>query len=129
MANRNHNFLETTRRKQRVVAGSFAPDTANAPTDVRGTDFTVVHTSQGLFTVSFSDGHGQLVSAVATVQLASADDRKAQIGTYTPASATAPATLEIRVQDDAGSGAVQDIAANANNRVNFICVFDDALVL
>ena len=125
MAERNHNFVETTRRKVRMVAGSFAPDTANAPTDLRGSDFTVVRTSQGLFTVTFSDLHGELVSAVATMQLASADDRTAQIGSYVAASKT----LEIRLGDGAGAGAVQDVAANANNRVNFICVFNDALTL
>ena len=125
MAERTHNFVETTQRKIRVVAGSFAPDSGNAPTTLRGKDFSVVHTAQGVFTLTFTEPHGQLISATATVQLAAADDRTAQIGTYTAADKT----LVIRVGDGAGAGAEQDIAANANNRVNFICVFDDSLTV
>lgn len=125
MAERTHNFVETTQRKIRVVAGSFAPDTANAPTDRRGKDFTVVRTSQGLFTLTFTEPHGQLISATATLQLASTDNYMCQIGSYVAADKT----LEIRVIDDAGAGQVQDVAANANNRVNFLVVFDDSLTV
>ena len=125
MAERKFDFMETIGRKKRTVAGSFAPDTANAPTDVRGSGFSVVRTSQGLFTITFTNTYGALVSAVATLQLASTDNYMTQVGSYVAASRT----LEIRVIDDAGAGQVQDVAANANNRVNFVCVFDDSLTV
>src|SRR5512139_3143742 len=103
MAERKFDFVETLGRKVRMIAGSFAPDTANPPTTVRGSGFTVARTAQGVFTITFRNAYAELISAVATVQLASTDDRKAQIGTY---DATAR-NLVIRVQDDAGAGAEQ----------------------
>lgn len=125
MAERKFDFMETIGRKKRCLAGSFAPDTANAPTTVRGSGFSVVRTSAGLFTITFANTYGELVSATSTLQLAATDNFMAQVGSYVAADRT----LEIRVIDDAGAGQVQDVAANANNRVNFVCVFNDALTV
>lgn len=104
-----------------VVAGSFAPDTANAPTDVRGRGFTVAYTSTGTYTVTFVNKFAGCVAAVATLQLASADDKFAQMGTITN-SKTATNTAVIRVLDASGA-AVAQVAANAQNRVNFAFIF------
>lgn len=123
MAERTHNFVETTQRKIRMVAGSFAPAAGGAPTDRRGKDFTVARTAQGVFTLTFTEPHGQLISATATVQLAAAGERAIQVGTYTAADKT----LVLRAMDE--SEAEQDIAADANNRVNFVCIFDDSLTV
>lgn len=102
----------------RIIAGSFAPDTANAPTAVNGSGFTVVRTSQGLFTVTLDEAYRDLVSITATLQLASATaDRFIQVGATDVSTAK---TLQIRVLDAAG--AVQDVAADANNRINFTAV-------
>jgi hypothetical protein len=119
MANRLWHDVETIGRQKKLVQGSFAPDTANPPTTLRGDGFSVVRTSQGLFTVTFDDSYPELESADASLQLAAAAARFIQIGAY---NATAK-TLQIRVTD--ATGAVQDVAANANNRVNFCCVFDN----
>lgn len=123
MAERNFDFLETIGRKKRVVAGSFAPDTANPVTAVRGSGFTVARTAQGVFTLTLSNTYAELTSATATVQLAAAGARYAQVGAYVAGSRT----LVIRTVD--GAGAEQDIAADANNRVNFTLVFNDALTV
>jgi len=104
-----------------VVAGSFAPDSANAPTTLRGRGFTVVRTSAGLYTLTFENRFAGCVSATATLQLASADDKMAQIGTIAN-SKTSTNTAQIRVWDISGAAAT-DVAANANNRVNFCFIF------
>lgn len=118
----NRDHLWTEGRENVVVSGSFAPDTANAPTDVRGVGFSVARTSTGLFTITFDSKYYQVNSATAALQLATGDDKVAQIGAYTAPTATASGTLQIRVWDISGA-AVADVAANANNRVNFSVTF------
>lgn len=124
MAERNFDTPECLGRKKRFIMGSFAPDTANPPTALKGSGFTVAYTSTGTYTVTFANSYGDLVSATATLQLASADDKFAQVGTYTAADRT----LVLRVLDASGA-AVAEVAADANNRVNFLCVFDDSLTV
>jgi hypothetical protein len=124
MAERNFDFCETIGRKKRLVSGSWAPNGSSAlvSTDVYGYGFSVAYTSTGLFTITFSNTYRRLQSVTATLQLASGDDKYVQVGNYVAASRT----LEVRVWD-ASSAAVADVAANANNRVHFVCVFDDSL--
>jgi hypothetical protein len=114
-----------------LVAGSFAPDTANPTSAQKGDGWQAAYTSTGLFTVTFlgagvgSAGYyDQLDAAVATLQLATGAGKFCQIGTFTAASGETPATLTIRVWDaTTAADALSQVAANANNRVNFICVF------
>jgi len=106
-------------KKGVLVAGSFAPAAAGAPTTLRGAGFSVARSAAGKFTITFDQLYKTLVSATATLQLATADDKACQVGTYTAASKT----LVISVWDDSDA-ALADVAANANNRVNFICVFE-----
>jgi hypothetical protein len=95
------------------LAFSFAPDTANPPTAIRGAGVvSVVRSAQGRFTATLSEVWSQCDDAHATLQLAAAAARTAQIGTINLATRT----VVIRVIDAAG--AEQDVAANANNRVN-----------
>lgn len=124
MADRTVSNLGILGRHKRVVAISWAPDTMNPVTTVRTHEgqATVAYTGMGTYTVTFGEKFAQLLAAVATLQLASADDKFAQVGTY-DASAK---TLVVRVLD-ASDAAVAEVAANANNRVNLICVFDDAV--
>lgn len=110
--------IDSVGRRRVVVAGSFAPDTASAPTDLYGKGFTVARTSAGIFTVTLEQIYGQLDSAIATLQLATAADQFAQVG----AVSLSAKTFVIHTWDVSGN-AVADIAANANNRVNFEFVF------
>jgi hypothetical protein len=122
MAQVNREIVRTLEGEMVPIMGSFAPDTADPVTSAKGKGYTVAYTSPGTYTVTFTHGWNDLISATATLQLASADDKFAQIGTYTAATASASATLVIRVLDASGA-AVAEVAANANNRVNFTCWF------
>jgi hypothetical protein len=121
MAARNFSGLKTLGRELIVIAGSFAPNGSSAvsATSRKGRGWSVARTDVGLFTITFTDKYVDLVSAIATAQLATAADIKAQIGTYTAASKT----LVIRLLAVATE---TEVAADANNRVNFVCVFSNS---
>jgi len=126
MATANKAPIYQLGRERVPVFGSFAPDTANpiAATSRKGLGWSVVYTGVGTYTVTFTEKWVDLESAVATLQLAAAGDQFAQVGTFTASTSTTPATLVIRVLDASGA-AVAEVAANANNRVNFCCWFLD----
>lgn len=111
-------------REQIVICGSFAPNGSSAVSSAsnRGKGWSVARTSAGLFTVTFDEIYYQLNFATAHLQLATGDDKYAQVGTYTAGSGSTASTLTIRVWDVSG-GAETDVSANANNRINFMCVF------
>ena len=110
-----------------IVAGSFAPNGSSAvsASSRKGRGWSVARTSAGLFTVTFGEKYNNLISAVATLQLvtASLDSWFAQVGAYVAASKT----LQIRVVDEAA--AAVDVAADADNRINFICVFSNTSLI
>ncbi len=116
---RSHKGLRTLGRGRVLIAFSFAPNgtSAIAQTSNRGAGVaSVARTSQGLYTLTLNDEWSQLDFIGATVQLASAAARNTQIGVVSLSSKTA----QVRIIDE--SGAVQDIAANANNRINVVLV-------
>lgn len=127
MANRMWRPVQTSRHGRTLVCGSFGPNGGSAvqASSVKGEGFTVARTSAGLFTLTFLDSFADLIAADSHLQLAAGDDKFTQVGTYTPATATTPATLTIRVWDISGA-AETDVAANANNRVHFQLIFDNA---
>lgn len=102
------------------VSGSFAPNGSSAISAASNTGkgWTVAYISTGLYRITFADKYPFLISGMAVLQLATGDDKYVQLGTYTASSKT----LDIRVWDASGA-AVADVAANANNRINFDCVF------
>jgi hypothetical protein len=125
MANRLFQQFQGTLDKGVVMLqGSFAPDTANAPTTVKGKGFSVARTSTGLFTITLQDTYQHLISGQVSLQLAAGDDKFVQLGAVDVASAK---TIQIRVWDISG-GAVADIAANANNRINFSLLLKNSTV-
>jgi hypothetical protein len=94
------------------IAGSFAPAGVSAPTAPLGNSFTVARTNVGEYTLTLDRVYLQLVSATATVQLASVANLNMQVGTVNLAARTVVLT--------ALAGATPtEIAANANNRVHF----------
>lgn len=105
----------------RMVLVRFFPQGTGAitGTNVRGQGYTVARASQGLYNITFDAETvgSRFLGASLGLQLASAADRKLQLGTYTAATRV----LQIRNVDNAG--AVQDIAANANNAVTALCFF------
>jgi uncharacterized membrane protein YebE (DUF533 family) len=104
------------------LEGSFAPNGGSAlvATANKGKGFTVARTTNGVFTITFLADYVDLVCATATLQLATATDVVPQVGTYTAPTATANATLVISTLVAATA---TDVAADANNRVNFRCTF------
>lgn len=94
---------------------SFAPAGTGAPTTVRGKGATVARTGVGTYEITFSNVYDRLASATATMQLASAADIVPQFGTFTAATSSASAKIELRLQ----AGATPtEVSADANNRVN-----------
>ena len=106
----------STSREEVLVSGSFAPAGTGAPTAALGDGYTVARTSTGLFTLTLDRVWPSLLSATATVQLATAADTVAQVGVV----ALTSKTVQIRTLT---AGALADVAANANNRVNFALKF------
>lgn len=122
MAARNFIHTQALTRDMVCIMGSFAPNGSSAVSAAsrKGLGWSVARTSAGLFTITFTDKWADLVSATATAQLATAADINAQVGTYTAASKT----LTIRLIAVATE---TDVAADANDRINFICWFRNSL--
>lgn len=97
-----------------ILAGSFAPAGAGAPTDVYGVGFTVARTSAGLFTLTLAERFIRLRAGLCQLQLATLDTWFAQLGSIDVAT---NGTVQIRVIDETAT--VTDVDADANNRVHF----------
>lgn len=116
--------MQAINREVKVIAGSFAPAGTGAVTDVKGRGFTVARTGTGEFTVTLEDKYVELLDAQTTLQLATAADQYAQLGAIDVVSAK---TVVINVWDVSGA-AVADVAADANNRVNFCLMLRNSSV-
>ena len=101
-----------------LFEGSFAPDTANAPTDLRGSGFTVAYVSAGRWTVTIQGiGGATVVKAMAGVQLNAAPVTALDVSIIgATASSSGNLTFDILYRINATA---TNIAANANNRVHF----------
>ena len=101
----------------RQIRGSFAPNgsSAIAAASNRGAQgwWSVAYVSTGLYRITLDKGGPSIESVVASLQLATAAARYIQVGAVTASART----IDIRVID--ASGVVQDVAADANNRINF----------
>ena len=113
--------LEGLVRGHTALSGSFRPAGAGAPTNRLGLGFSVTRTSAGLFEILFNDLHLELVSALGTAREAGGTAATiVQFGDYVAASRT----LDLRVfQESGGTFALVDLAADADNVVNFLCLF------
>lgn len=123
--------LGTKQHGTQVVKGSFAPNGSSAlvATSTRGerSGFTVAYISTGLYRITFEDAWQavDVDSKWVSLQLATTDDKYLVFGPFVAGSATAGATLDILSRDIGGAG-LADIAADANNRIDFGVVFDTA---
>ncbi|MDE2104967.1 MAG: hypothetical protein KGL39_47455 [Patescibacteria group bacterium] len=124
MAERNFDFAETLGRKKRFISGSFATLSGNGTIlNVKGLGFTVAtKAATGTYVVTFTDGYPSLQCALVSLQQPAAADNAVIASSYDSSART----LTIITQNS--SGAV-DPADNAASRVNFLCVFDDALTV
>lgn len=115
MAQPNKYFwdVQSASREVKLICGSFAPAGTGTITDPKGDGWSATRTGVGTFTITFDSNYNEMISANATLQLASAADSKVQIGSYDSAAST------LVIRTITGTAAA-DIAANANNRVNFM---------
>jgi hypothetical protein len=124
MASIQHHPVDATQRFTIKLSGSFAPNGASAVSAAsnKGRGFTVARTGTGQFTLTLTDKWAELVSANATLQLATPADSQVQWGACDVVSAK---TLVLTVLT---AGVAADVAANAGNRINFDLCLRSSLV-
>ena len=108
--------LQSPSREIKMIFGSFAPAGTGSPTDAKGDGWSAARTAEGVFTVTFTHNWKDLIACGADLRLDASADSVAQVGTYVAASRT----LLIRTLT---AGSDDDIAADADNRVNFWAAF------
>jgi len=109
-----------------VILGiSFGPNGTSAvdQTTIRGRGVaSVTRADVGTFVITLQDQYASLLSATASLQLASPDDKcVGNLGTVDLAAKT----IVVRVYD-LSSAAAADVTANANNRVNVTLVLKNS---
>jgi hypothetical protein len=99
-----------------LFPGSFATNSTSSPVAAsnKGKGWSVVRTSQGLFTLTWNNPILRVNAIIPMLRLATPAARFVQLGNI-DASAK---TIQIRLLDN--SGGVQDAAADANNRISFL---------
>lgn len=107
--------------KRRVrISGRFFPNGSGAIDNTLNQGkkgWTVARTAQGVYTLTLERRWMKLVPLGLGLQLNSAAARIAQWGAFTPTVDGTGWQCVIRVVD--GSGAAQDVAADANNSIGF----------
>lgn len=116
MANRVMYEMECLNRDVVVMAGSFAPNGSSAVSAAsnKGFGWSVARDDVGKFTITLQDRYSALLSAQIKLQQATAGDQLVYVGEVDLSAKT----IKIYVVDISDNGFV-DIAANANNRINF----------
>lgn len=129
MRNGDYNLIRAEGRDYVIVVGNFKP-LSTIPTSAtklshqRGKGFRVSRASAGVYSIHFDNDFGELVYANVNAQTNAVDDIDAEVGTYTPPTASANATLVLRVVDDEDNTRVAaDLTDNENNRLHFIAIF------
>jgi len=80
MASRNFNPLQALNPEVKIIAGSFSiAASGGAATKVSGLGYSVAKSNTGVYTITLADKYSSMVSAVATVQAATAVDLVAQV--------------------------------------------------
>lgn len=120
MSNKQLDTPRTRGKGYVAISGSFAP-AAGAITagSEKGAGYSVAYTTTGTFTITFQDSYKDMISATATLQLATAADQVVQVGSYSAANRT----LVLYVWDISDAALSNNVAADANNRINFHVVF------
>lgn len=113
-------------RKPKIINLRFFPAGAGVPTysaqDTKGVA-SIVRNNAGEYLITLTDAYNRLISAQATIQMASATDLVPQFATISNLGTATPTTLLLRANAVATP---TDIAANANNSISATLIFDDA---
>lgn len=120
MANRSFSKVQSLNKEVKLIAGSFSiAASGGAATKVSGLGYTVAKSGTGEYTITLSDRYSALVSAVATVQAATAVDLVAQIDNHNVSAATPVVVLNI----NAGATPTEPAAVTV---VNFVLVLQNS---
>ena len=113
-------------RKPKILNFRFFPAGASNPTttaqDIKGVS-SIVRNNAGEWLITLKSPYKRLLSAQATIQMASATDLVPQFATIANVGTTSAVTLLLRANAVATP---TDIAANANNSISVTLIFDDA---
>ncbi len=110
----------------KLVFGTFYPQNTSAPTvnanQTRGVA-SISRTAAGTFLITLKHPYLRLVAKLATVQHTTAVDLVPQFGDIANVGTSSAVTAVLRLNAVATA---TDMAANANNSVSFVLVFDDS---
>lgn len=113
-------------RKPKMLNIRFFPAAGANPTytaqDIKGVA-SITRNNAGEWLITLQDSYKRLLSAQATIQMATATDLVPQIATVANLGTATPVTLLVRANAVATP---TDIAANANNSISLTLIFDDA---
>lgn len=117
-------FTQSEQAEQVEVSGSCdTTQTTTTPSAVLGAGFTVTKPAAGRYLITFSNPYPALVSFTCSLQKAAAtDDFIATFGTYTAASGSTGASLEVWTTDGA-TPVLADPADDVNSRIHFSAKF------
>lgn len=103
-----------------TIAGSFRPAGTGAPTDVKGHGFSVVRSDVGKFTITFGDAQITDLDAVAAMPRGASLANGLTVfgGDWNLANRTL--VLQVMAENGAGLSAPVDLAADADNVINFV---------
>lgn len=127
MANRTFYNFQGLDNRPILMAGSFAPNGTGAISDVKGRGFSAARTGVGTFEVTLDEPYPTLLSATSTLQLATPDDKEVQQGPSTLDANNNIKKVSLVVWDKSAAAAA-DVAANANNRINFVLVLNNSTI-
>ena len=106
-----------------IIAGSFEVDgDDNDPVNVRGEGFTVTHSGDNDYLVTFAGKYPMLVSCVVSLEDADGGSNVIDAVASTEAYDSDAGTMVIRVAVESGGALTKDDTLNGE-RVNFFCVF------
>ncbi len=104
----------------------FFPAGASNPTttaqDIKGVASIARNGTAGEWLITLQDSYKRLLSAQATIQMATATDLVPQFATIANVGTTTPVTLLLRAN---AAATPTDIAAGANNSISVTLIFDD----
>lgn len=115
---KNRHPVRAEMREATLVAGSIAPNAGSALVagTTRGVGFTAAFISLGVFRLTLLEAYTEITAKKISLQLNALADTDVMFGPFVAAVGTTPATLDILVKT---AGVAANIAANANNRIDF----------
>lgn len=120
MASRFFKPVQALNPEIKIIAGSFSiASSGGAATKVTGLGYTVAKSDTGEYTITLADQYSSCISAVATVQAATAVDLVAQVASTDVGAATPTVVINL----NAGATPTEPSAVTV---VNFVLVLQNS---